>query len=333
MLVGIHKNKGFCDHWIKYCESNDIPYKIVDCYRSDIIQQLADCDVFLWHFHQNFPKDILFAKQLLYSAQITGKKVFPDFNTIWHFDDKVGQKYLLEAINAPLVTSFVFYSKKEAIQWAKETSYPKVFKLRGGAGSQNVRLVRTYSAAKKLIKKAFGHGFPAYNALGSLKERYRKYRLGKTNFQDLIEGLIRCIYPPHFAKQMGREKGYIYFQEFIPNNEFDIRIIVIGDKSFAIKRMVRKGDFRASGSGLILYLRELFDESTIRLSFQIAEKLKAQCIAFDYVYKNGNALIVEISYGFSPEGYEDCPGYWNKDLKWHEGKFNPYGWIIENLIN
>ncbi len=56
----------------------------------------------MWHFHQGSPRDILFAKQLIFALQTSGKRVFPDFNTVWHFDDKVGQKYLLEAIEAPI---------------------------------------------------------------------------------------------------------------------------------------------------------------------------------------------------------------------------------------
>ena len=68
--------------------------------------------------------------------------VFPNFNTAWHFDDKVGQKYLLEAIDAPLVPSYVFYSKEMALKWLEQTQFPKVFKLRGGAGSANVKLVQ-----------------------------------------------------------------------------------------------------------------------------------------------------------------------------------------------
>ena len=54
----------------------------------------------------------------MFSVEASGKKVFPDFNTVWHFDDKVGQKYLLEALDLPLVPTWVFYDKTEALQWA-----------------------------------------------------------------------------------------------------------------------------------------------------------------------------------------------------------------------
>jgi glutathione synthase/RimK-type ligase-like ATP-grasp enzyme len=333
MKLGIHHSKGsFSERWIEYCKSRNIDFKLVDCYKSDIFLQLNDCDALMWHFHQNSASAMLFARQLLYAVEMSGKKVFPDFYSMWHFDDKVGQKYLLESIEAPMPETWVFYDKKEALSWSKEAVYPLVFKLRCGAGSQNVQLVRNKRNAVKLIEKAFTSGFPKYNPVNSLKERWRRFMLGKTNIQDVFRGIARFIIPPSYSKGHDREKGYVYFQEFIPDNDHDIRVVVIKARAFAIKRVIRKNDFRASGSGNILYSKDLFDENTLKLSFNLAQKLKSQCVAFDYVYKNGNPLVVEISYGFSPEGYDSCPGYWDSNLNWHEGKFNPYGWMVENVI-
>ena len=330
MKIGIHQTKGlFSERWIDYCSANKIPYKLVNCYQNDIIKQLNDCDALMWHFHHASPRDFLFAKQLLYSVQASGKTVFPDYNTMWHFDDKVGQKYLLEAIGAPLVFSYVFYAKKDALDWVQQAKFPKVFKLRGGAGSQNVRLAKTKTDGIKLIKRAFGKGFSQYDAWPNLKERIRKFKKGQTSLFDVAKGIIRLGYTTEFARVSGKERGYIYFQDFIPDNDHDIRVVVIDNKAFAIKRLVREDDFRASGSGSILYEKEHFDEPIIKLSFDLADKLKAQCVAFDYVFQNGNPMVVEISYGFSPEGYDPCAGFWEKDLSWHEGKFNPYGWMVD----
>lgn len=333
MKIGIHSSSdGFSKRWQAYCQRSNIPYKIVDCYRSDIIQQLNECDALMWHFHQGDPKAILFAKQLLYSVELAGKKVFPDFRTMWHFDDKVGQKYLLEAIGAPLAPAWVFYDKQTALEWIEERSFPMVFKLRNGAGSGNVSLVRSKSQAVGIVNIAFGRGFSQYSAWANLKERFRKYRLGKTSLLDVVKGAIRLGFHPPFAKVAGRERGYVYFQKFIPGNDHDIRVIVIDGKAFAIKRLVRGGDFRASGSGNILYGKEHFDETTIALSFKLAEDLGTQSLALDFVYQDGTPLVVEISYGFVPAGYDPCPGYWERDMKWNEGPFDPYGWMVEGLI-
>lgn len=172
MKIAIHhKPHSFSERWIEYCKEKGIPYKIVNAYDSDIVKQVEDCDAFMWHHHHADYRDALFAKQLLYSLETGGKKVFPDFHTGWHFDDKVGQKYLLEAIGAPLVPSYVFYTKQEALDWVDKTSFPKVFKLRGGAGAANVRLVHSKSEAKKLIRKAFGRGFTQFDGWGYFKEK------------------------------------------------------------------------------------------------------------------------------------------------------------------
>lgn len=336
MKIAIHNNLSkvlFHYRWVDYCIENNIAYKLVDCYSSDIVKQLEGCTALLWHYHQSSPKDIVMAKPLLFALEQSGIKVFPNFNTAWHFDDKVGQKYLLEGLQTALVPTWVFYEEKTAKEWIGKTAFPKVFKLRGGAGSQNVQLIKNKEKANQLIKKAFGKGFPLYDKLGSLKERFRMWRLGKTNFYNVIKGIIRLFKSPLYVKVMGNEVNYLYFQEFIPNNDSDIRIIVIDGKAFGIKRMTRENDFRASGSGFILYDKELIDEQCVDMAFKCNKKLKAQCIAYDFVFdQNNNPLLIEVSYGFANAGYDDCPGYWDEDLVWHEGKFNPYGWMVDLML-
>lgn len=334
MKLAIHKSKwGFSPDWISYCESQNINFKIVNCYDTDIISQIADCDALLWHHHHTLAKDKLFAQQLLYSLEQAGKKVFPNFNTGWHFDDKLGQKYLLESIDAPFVTTDVFYDKEAALEWADKATYPKVFKLRGGAGSSNVKLVYNKSKAKELIKIAFDKGFPSYNKLGDFKENIRKYRLGKNNLINVLKSVRRFIKSTEYATVHGPEKGYVLFQEFIPNNQFDIRVVTIGSRAFALKRIVRKGDFRASGSGFIEYGKEEIDERCVKLAFETTLKLKAQCVAYDFVFDRENKpLIVEINYGFAHEAYFNCPGYWDEKLNWYPGSFNSAHWIIELFL-
>lgn len=333
MKIAIVNNTGFSERWVEYCEKNAIPFRIVDPYTNDIVEKISDCDAFMWHHSHTNYKDALFAKQLLYSIELNGKKVFPDFKTSWHFDDKVGQKYLLETLEAPIVPSFVFYDEKEAINWIDNTSFPKVFKLRGGAGAENVKLVKNKREAYRLVNKAFSKGFSQYDSWGSLKERFGKWKHGRMPFIHVLKGVIRLFIPTDYAKMHPREKGYVYFQEFIPQNQFDIRVIVTGNKAFAIKRMVREGDFRASGSGVILYNKAEIDERTVRIGFDINKKLRSQSLALDFVFdKNNNPLIVEMSYGYGVHAYDKCPGYWTDDMKWHEEEFNPQFWQIENIV-
>jgi uncharacterized protein Smg (DUF494 family) len=262
----------------------------------------------MWHFHHAMPADILFAKQLLYSVQLAGKVVFPDFDTMWHFDDKVGQKYLMEAAGAPLVNSYVFYS-------------------------QNVRLARTKSEAKHLVERAFGSGFRQYNPWISLKETIRKRDLGETTILDIVKAIVRLFYRNEYERFANREKGYVYFQDFIPGLTCDTRIIVVDNKVFAINRQVRKNDFRASGSHMPDYTIDLIDKKALKIAIEVTQKLKLQCGVYDFVHDNGTPKIVEVSYGTSTFPYKLCPGYWDSELNFYEGEFDFCGWIVDAVVN
>ncbi|MBE0664168.1 MAG: hypothetical protein IH597_17055 [Bacteroidales bacterium] len=331
-----HKPGSFSEKWIEYCECNNISYKIVNCYHTDILKHLQDCDGLMWHWYHSDYKAIRFARQLIYSIEHSGKKVFPDSKTCWHFDDKVGQKYLLESIGAPLVNTHVFYDKNEALAWADSASYPKVFKLRGGAGSLNVKLVKTKSEASKLIHKAFGKGFNLFARQEKIIDRWQKFKRNKNcdTFLALLRGLALFVYPGLSvdSRYSVKEKGYVYFQDFIPANSHDIRVIVIGTRAFAIKRMVREGGFKASGSGMIIHDNSQIPIECIKLAFVMNGQLKSQCTAFDFVFDNGIIKLLEISYGFSAQGYFDCPGYWDEKLVWHNGKFTSEFFMIEDFI-
>lgn len=265
-----------------------------------------------------------------------GKKVFPNSNTCWHFDDKVGQKYLLEAIGAPLVETSVFHNERDALNWTEKTSFPKVFKLRGGAGSKNVMLVQTKSKAKQLIIRAFNKGFPLNNKKSGFTDRLWVLQRDK-GFKSIVhvfKGLGRLAFPRKELTLLQRQKGYVYFQDFIPGNDFDDRVVIIGNRAIAIRRCNRKNDFRASGSGLIYHNPELFPKETIETAFRVAKKIDSQSMAFDFVYdQNGNPLIVEVSYAFHMKGGTNmCLGYWDNKLDWHSDQVNPQKYMIEDFV-
>lgn len=334
MKIAIHHRKeGFSERWISCCDEYGIDFKVVNCYSNTIIDEVTGCDALMWHFHQSNSKDALFAKQLIYSLHAMGKVVFPDFNTSWHFDDKVGQKYLMEAIGAPLAPSYVFYEKKKAMQWIEEATFPKVFKLRTGSSSSHVRLVKDKKSAAKLIRRAFRRGFRQYEPGTNLSERWRKFRAGQSSGWNLTKGILRFARTTKFDRTIGNERGYIYFQDFVEGNDHDIRVVVIDGKACAVKRMNRENDFRASGSGILLYEKEHFQEDLIRKALELSDRLGTTSLALDCIYKGDQPLFVEMSYGFPTGAFlDDCPGYWDRNLQWHAGPFDAPGWMVEAAV-
>jgi hypothetical protein len=329
-----HRKSSFSDRWIAYCDTHGISYKVVNCLNSDCIAQLVGTDALLWHWYMGDPPEQLMARSVIMAVEAMDIPVFPSTSTCWYFDDKIAQKYLLEAIGAPFVPTYVFYSLKDALYWINNASFPKVFKLRRGAGSSNVKLVQDAREARWLAKRAFSNGFSSIPHYGkdALKRYHAAGRRG-----DLL-AVARRI-PQVLAsirrnnKLMGREKGYIYFQDFIPDNAFDTRVTVIGERAFAFTRNVRPGDFRASGSGDIVYDPHRIQHKCLEIAFEVTRKVGSQSMAFDFVIgTNQQPLILEVSYCYAAQAVYSCPGHWDAELNWHEGHIWPQDAILIDLL-
>lgn len=332
LKLAIHgSSSGYSPFWIDYCRRKKVPHKVVNCYDNDIVDQVRSCSALLWHHSHSDPRDVVIAQQILFAHQHAEFKVFPDFRLAWHFDDKVGQKFLFEALDIPRLPSYVFVELAPALEWAATTEYPKVFKLRHGASSSCVRLVNSERQARRLIKRAFGRGFPVYSPWENLKDRFSSAKLSAPDALELAKGLGRFFYPPRFSRVLGPQNGYVLFQDFAPGNDSDTRIVVVGDKAFGARRWVRPGDFRASGSQRFSYEPEHIDIECVALAFKLAKKLGCQCLAFDFVREQDESVaVIEVSYGFGWKG--DSPGYWDSSLQWHASDYRPEEWMIDLVL-
>lgn len=343
MKIAIHQRENsFSERWLELCRERNFECEQVDCLSNDVISRLSGADILLWHWHQNQPPDKLVARHVIRSAETMGLLVFPNSATCWSFDDKLAQKYLLESIGAPLSETHAFFRISDAMEWLEKSQFPQVFKLRCGAGSTNVRLVEGADEGKKLIRQAFLRGFPFRPShFVEARDHMKKRKAMGPNIHgkrfDVLGKILRYIKRSAKARalnrQMGNEIGYVIFQQFIPDNTFDTRITVIGDRAFAFTRNVRRGDWRASGSGDINYDMDIIDPSCIEIAFITAAKLKCQSIAFDFVKgKSGEQKILEISYAYNAKAVYDCPGYWSRGLTWTAGHVFPQDAIFDDML-
>lgn len=130
------------------------------------------------------------------------------------------------------------------------------------------------------------------------------------------------------------QKGYIYFQDFLPGNEFDTRITVIGDRAFGFLRKAGPKDFRTSGGDRIIYDKDKIDLRCVQIALRVAEKLKTQSLAFDFLLdQNNEPKICEITYCYQNKAVHNCPGHWDSKLNWHKGHVWPEDAILIDLIN
>ena len=185
----------------------------------------------------------------------------------------------------------------------------------------------------RYVIRSFTIGHRAINRFSLLKFGLHKLLKGNSSLKEFFYTFMKIFVKSSFEKYSGNHKGYTLFQKYLPNNLYDQRVIVIDKKAFAIKRYVNDGDFRASGAGNISYDSTNIDVRCIEIAFETSKKLSSTCLALDFLYDSKDELfIAEISYGFTPEVYDPCQGYWTSDLKWHNEIVEPHKWIIESLI-
>ncbi len=311
-------------------------YDLVDLMSLDSIETLRHYDVLLWHFSQYNYAEMLEARSILYCAEKIGLKVFPGFNESWHFDDKVAEMYALQSVNAPIPQSHVFYDMDSLKEWleSQEVQYPLVAKLRTGSGSHNVKLLKSEDQLKKYSKRMLGKGFnPAPSLLYKTTSNVRSSHDWAT-FKAKAKRMPEFFRVLSGAKKFPNEKGYLYLQEFIPNDGFDMKVVVVGDKLSGCYRPVRSHDFRASGGGEMLHNKDLFTKDIIQSAFETADRLGLQCVGFDYVVdkRTGKGVIVEMSYGFSHTAVLGHRGYFDRDGIWHDEPLNAPKEILKNML-
>ncbi len=337
MKIAIQNREGgFAKRWIAYCEKNKLDYILVDCFNTDIITVFKKENIthLMWHINHSSSKELMVYPYVMNAAEQMGIKTFPNFNTRWHFDDKVAQKYLFESIKAPFAPSYVFYEEEDAKEFLKTSELPLVAKLKNGAGSTNVKLIYTKEEGEEYIHKLFSEGIVATpKALGNLNQKLRLAKEIKNPISLVKKTLSFFKKNKKELTLTNSEKGYVYFQKFMANNKFDIRVIVIGDVACGVRRFTKNNDFRASGSGILDYDMSKIDINIIKTAFDVTEKINGQCLGFDFVFNSdGLPQIIEVSFGFPEKTCDPCPGYWKKDLSIVEGNFNPQEVIMDNFI-
>ena len=138
-----------------------------------------------------------------------------------------------------------------------------------------------------------------------------------------------------------KQKNYVYFQEFIRNAHFDLRIIVVGNKIMGYYRMSTGNDFRASGSGLWQGHVSELPFAAMEIAVRLKKALKCTVLAVDMLKPNDSDrfLVIESSVFFDVDQYDELmvnnvAGYyeWNKINNELFFEFKPARYWIQELI-
>ena len=322
--------------WIDELKKRNVEVLVVDLRQQDAISSLKGVDGVMWHWDHAAINERIPAPSILRAIEHGLRiPVFPNWNSSWHFNQKVSQHYLLEAMDAPRVKSWVFWDYAEACEFLRTCEYPIVFKLSSGAGGANVMKLDSERHAARIVRRMFTTGIKPYT-LNEFSYHIPKSRRDLSAMKSrVIRDFRRSLHltSPGSAIYDLPEMGYVYLQEFVPGNDYDIRTFCIGRRLLGAIRYNRPGDFRASGAGLIVWDPELIPKEALRTSCCIAHAAGFQSVAFDFLRApDGKYLLTEMSYCYPSYGVHNCPGHWDEDLNWHEGQIWPEEAIVEDFL-
>ena len=342
--VCVHAGHGyFHERWAESIQKHGKELVRIDLRREGCLEKVALCDGVMWHLSMK-PSQLQSVEPILNPIEFAmNKKVFPNFKSRWHFENKIAQKYLFEAMGIASPKTYCFWEKDEAFEWIEsKAKFPIVHKHARGAGSVNISLIQDRRSAIKTVNDSFSPR-GVWHRRRYLRVAGRKpigyilaglYNMG-TQFVDGVLHMLTGKYP-HLPNQLWLpEKDHVLFQEFMQNNKYDTRVTIIGNRAFAFRRMNRKNDFRASGGGLLDYDISGIDIDMIKMAFQISDSAGFQSMAYDFLYDIEKRIrICEMSFGYNNRAIYDCMGHWDRQLNWHQGSMWPEeAHVIDFLAN
>jgi len=258
---GIVQDYGKYPIWSKYCrflENNSFSYNIFDLHVHDWLENAKKFDVIIGMV-SNAVYDLQEMRSKYYILETyLGKKCYPSINNALLYEDKCLEAYISQATGIPFARTYVSHEKKDAFQLVENIKYPFVSKIVPSSGSFGVELVHSPKKGSQIVREVFS---------GAGRKTDLLYR---------------------------RQKNSVYFQEFIPNDGYDIRVIVVGKWVTGYYRKVLPGDFRASGMNLE-EKRELTKEA-MNVAIKVNEIIKSPVLAVDMLHGlDGKYYIIEFS--------------------------------------
>jgi len=259
--IGLVKDLEPYPRWTKLCrflDHNAFEYEIYNIHAHDWLSQAKQFDavVGIWSCDLHCLQEMREKYWVL--EHYLGKTTFPSAQHAFLYEDKRLEAYLAYLHGIPFANAHISYDRRDALELVESLDYPVVSKMVPASASVGTELVRDRKRARKIVERAFS-----------------------------VAGRRTHL-------SYARQKNYVYFQDFIPNDGFDLRAIVVGDWVFGYYRKMLAGDFRASGMNLV-EKRELPQEA-MRLALKLNQVVKSPMLVVDMLRGlDGRYQVIEFS--------------------------------------
>jgi hypothetical protein len=241
-----------------------------------------------------------FVDDVLYFLHLHNRLV-PRYEFFRAHENKGFQELLKKEMGMAGLPGRYLGNEKGLSHLAGDFQYPQVFKPASGFMSKAVSLVESESDLRRTVRRSFR---PAGLWSYRLKHLLKRLVLKKRFFPEMYED---CVH-----------SGRYVLQDFLPGAGNDWKVLVYGDHYFVMRRAVRPGDFRASGSG-----RFTFDappDPVLDFARKVFRKLDVPMASLDIIVHEDQCHLIEfqalhfgtVTMDCSPHRYEHGPEGWKQ---------------------
>ena len=272
--IAINTYSVWLDEYVNAANIIGVKYLIIDFRRSDWMESALKCCIIIWRVHLNDYHTLEDARVKIPLIESKGVRCFPNSKAVFEYDNKVLQYYRMLEMCVPQPQTLISSCLKEIEILARSIKYPLVEKKPHGAGSVGVRLIESSKIALRSARLTLKKSVDPV----SLFDRVGQYILRKT-----IPNMCKRYNP-------------VLWQEYI-GSKFDIRCAVYGNEYISVfKRINRKNDFRASGSGMWETMELCEVQKVYTFIKKHHHKFNVPFNAYDLICSGDEFVVLEYSY-------------------------------------
>ncbi len=236
-----------------------------------------------------------FIEDWIYALQLQGAVVIPEYKYLLAHHNKCFMELLRDLTpnsNVQSTKARCFGTYEEIAK--ADLTYPVVLKPSAGARGTGVCVANNRT---ELLRKA--------------KILMRSFSL----FELANELRKRILLKRYVIRSLHRRK--LIAQDFFSGLSNDFKVLCYWDRYYILKRSVRRGDFRASGSGKFGWITQPPIE-LLEFADSIRWSLNVPCISMDIGMSNNRAVLFEMQFvSFGTLTLEKSEGYFiRKDSDW-----------------
>jgi len=244
-------------------------------------------------FYKSYVEDII------YGLELQGARPIPPFKYLRAHHNKVFMEILRDLMPIPEVKNIRsrYFGTLEDVKQINPVS-PSEMVIKGSAGASSEAVCKA-SNGEQLVKWA---------------KRLSRTRDWRYHMWDLGRSLRHRGY-----KRESRHRKKFLVQNYVPGMSKDWKVLVFGRKYYVLERRPRKGDFRASGSGLIHYPDRL-PNGLLDFAWRFFTELDLPFLGMDVGFDGSQFYLLEFqALHFGTHTLDTSPCYYGRqDAVWQK---------------